>query len=113
MGNYGKLWRFRGGRRLPVQEEIIEFLRDMEFISLFDLQKAFHQRMVAYKDRWKLAVVTHRGQEIWNVAPMGYCNSPGHMQRYMDKILEPHKEYAKCYIDDVVVFSKTYEDHLC
>ena len=97
---------------LPVQEEIIEFLRDMEFISLFDLQKAFHQRMVAYKDRWKLAVVTHRGQEIWNVAPMGYCNSPGHMQRYMDKILEPHKEYAKCYIDDVVVFSKTYEDHL-
>jgi len=43
---------------------------------------------------------------------MGYCNSPGHMQRYMDKILEPHKEYAKCYIDDVVVFSKNYEDHL-
>ena len=43
---------------------------------------------------------------------MGYCNSPGHMQRYMDKILEPHKEYAKCYIDDVVIFSKNYEDHL-
>jgi hypothetical protein len=97
---------------LPIQEEIIEFLRDMEFISLFDLQKAFYQRFVAHRDRWKLAVVTHRGQELFNVAPMGYCNSPGHMQRFMDKVLEPHKEYARCYIDDVVVFSKTYEDHI-
>jgi hypothetical protein len=34
------------------------------------------------------------------------------MQRFMDKVLEPHKEYARCYIDDVVVFSKTYEDHI-
>jgi hypothetical protein len=97
---------------LPLQAEIFNLLRGMSFISVFDLQKAFYQRQVAKKDRWKLAVVTHRGQEIFNVAPMGYCGSPSHMQKFMDKILAPHKEYARCYIDDVVIFSKNYEQHI-
>ena len=30
----------------------------------------------------------------------------------MDGILRPHKEYARCYIDDIVIFFKTYEEHV-
>jgi hypothetical protein len=43
---------------------------------------------------------------------MGAAGSPSHMQKYMDKILEIHKLYAKCYIDDIIVYSDTYEDHI-
>ena len=34
------------------------------------------------------------------------------MQRYMDKKLHRHKAYARCYVDDIVVFSKTFEEHI-
>src|ERR1700676_2455571 len=76
------------------------------------MQKAYYQRNVAKKDRWKLAVITHRGQEILCVAPMGYVNSPSHVQRLMDKVLVRFKAFAKCYIDDIVIFSNTFEDHV-
>jgi hypothetical protein len=36
---------------LPRQDEILEFLRGMHWISVFDLQKAFYQLMIALKDR--------------------------------------------------------------
>src|SRR6202043_1449617 len=55
---------------------------------------------------------THRGLESWNVAPTGAAGSPSHMQRFMDKILEEHQEYAKSYVDDVVIFSDDFWSHI-
>src|SRR5579859_1175508 len=56
---------------LPLQEDIVGCIRGKYFLALVDLQKAFYQRYLARKDRWKTTVVTHRGQEWFNVAPMG------------------------------------------
>jgi hypothetical protein len=65
----------------------VQKVRGKPWQSDFDLIKAFYQRYVKKKDRWKLAVITHRGQEIFNVTPMGYCGSPSHMQKFMDKVI--------------------------
>jgi hypothetical protein len=43
---------------------------------------------------------------------MGYISSPSHVQKTMDKVLYKHRAYAKCYIDDIVMFSATFEEHL-
>ena len=63
-------------------------------------------------DRYKQTVVTHRGQETFNVPLMGYCNSPAYVQRQTDKLLREFKEFAKGYVDDIVIFSKTLQEHL-
>jgi hypothetical protein len=97
---------------LPLQSDIIGVLRGKEEISTFDLQKMFYQFMVAVQERWKLTVVSHRGQEWFNCVPMGFVNSPSHAQKFMDKKLLPHRAYARCYIDNIVVFSDNFEDHL-
>jgi hypothetical protein len=34
------------------------------------------------------------------------------MQKYMDKLLEPYKDFARCYIDDIVIFSDDFESHI-
>jgi hypothetical protein len=57
-------------------------------------------------------VVTHRGQEELGVVMMGYKGSPAHQQRYMDEFLAEFIEWACCYIDDIIVASRTFEDHL-
>jgi hypothetical protein len=97
---------------LPRQDNVIAKVLGKLWIALFDLQKAFYQRNVKWKDRWKLTVITHRGQEIFGVAPMGYIGSPAYMQKYMDKLLEIHKEYTKCFVDDTAVYSDDFESHL-
>lgn len=33
-------------------------------------------------------------------------------QKSMDKVLTPHKDYGRSYIDDIAIFSKTWTDHL-
>ena len=98
---------------LPIQEDIVDAIKGMVWLSIFDLLMAYYQRGVHPANWWKLAIVTHRGHEMFTVAPMGFCNSVAHQQRYMDKLLKKFLwKIAACYLDDIVVFSMTFEDHL-
>ena len=45
--------------------------------------------------------------------PYGLCNAPATFQRLMQNCLgELNLTYALVYLDDVIVYSKTEEDHL-
>jgi hypothetical protein len=44
---------------LPRQEDVIVLLKGKYWIALLDLLKAYYQRNVAWKDHWKLTVITH------------------------------------------------------
>ena len=45
--------------------------------------------------------------------PFGYRNGPAVFQRVMQGILMPFLWiFALVYIDDIIVFSKSFEDHL-
>lgn len=58
-----------------------------------------------------LTVVTHRGQETFNVLIMGCMNLIAYVQRQIDKILWPLRK-AKAYVDDIVTGATTLENHL-
>ena len=61
---------------LPLQSDLIAVLRNYLFISVIDCASFFYQFRVYPADRYKLAVISYRGQKVFNVAPMGYRNSP-------------------------------------
>ena len=44
--------------------------------------------------------------------PIGLMNAPASFQRAMDKALAGQENSSATYIDDIVVFSETREDHL-
>ena len=44
--------------------------------------------------------------------PFGLQGAPATFQRMVDKLLNGLNEFAGAYIDDVIVFSKTWSDHL-
>lgn len=58
------------------------------------------------------ARASHRGQEIFNVAVMGYRNSPVYIQRRIDTILRPCRAFARAYVDDIVIFLRSLDEHL-
>ena len=98
---------------LPRQDKIVAALKGKYWLSIFDIRSAYYQRHVHPDDWWKLAVPTHHGHEAFTVAPMGLSISIPHQQRYMDKLLRRlHWKVALCFIDDVIIFSTTFEDHL-
>ena len=97
---------------MPLQTEIINTVAGYRYISTVDATGYFHQFLVKVADRHKLTVVSHRGQEQSNVALMGYKGSPPYVQRQTDKLLRPLRAFAKAYIDDIIIYSKTLEEHL-
>jgi hypothetical protein len=51
------------------------------------------------------------GLHEWTVVPFGLKNAPPFFQRVMDQTLVKEKHCARCFIDDVIIFSKNLEDH--
>ena len=99
---------------LPRQKDIFPRLQKAEFLSLFDLKKAFFQFPIAEEDRDLTTFVTkHAGAKRLTRSLMGYVNSPAHCQRIIDKIIKPYRWTAiVVYIDDAIVFSQSWDEHV-
>ncbi|KAK1549001.1 hypothetical protein Q3G72_010779 [Acer saccharum] len=52
------------------------------------------------------------GSYEWLVMPMGYKYAPSIFQRRMDSILGEFSDFCMVYIDNILIFSRTREDHL-
>jgi hypothetical protein len=103
---------FKDPYPMPRQEDILQAIKGCTWISTLDLTAAFMQRALHKDSRHLVTVVTHRGLEYFKVAPFGFTNSPAHMQRFMDSRLRDIKPYVRCYVDDIVVHSRTFEEHI-
>jgi hypothetical protein len=98
---------------LPKQEEILQALVGSQWLSTLDALAGFTQLEIDPKEREKLAFRTHQG--LWQFVrmPFGYKNGPSIFQRIMQNVLTPFLWiFALVYIDDIVIFSKTFDDHL-
>ena len=62
---------------------------------------------------WRSMNTTWKGPRatVVNVAAMDFKNSVSYVQRRMDNFLRPYRHFARCYIDDIVVFSRSAEEH--
>ena len=41
-----------------------------------------------------------------------FGSGPAYVQRQIDRLLRPYRAFAKAYVDDIVIHSKTLEEHL-
>jgi len=98
---------------LPRQEDILQALVGSQWLSTLDALAGFTQLEVDPKEREKLAFRTHRGLWQFIRMPFGYKNGPSIFQRIMQNVLAPFLWiFALVYIDDIVIFSKSFDDHL-
>ncbi|CAF4226909.1 unnamed protein product [Rotaria sp. Silwood2] len=98
---------------LPKMEQAIQTLGGgYNFFSKLDMKSGFWQIPIEEKDRHKTAFITPEGLYEWNVLAQGLTNSPPSFQRIMADILSPCRQFALVYIDDIVVYSRSFEEHL-
>ena len=85
------------------------------FITVVDAVSFFYQWWVRADHQQRVAVLSHRGQEVIKVAMMGYCNSVPYVQRLIDHILRDFRDFCRVYVDDILIASKdatAHETHL-
>lgn len=96
---------------MPRVEELIDRVAPATFITIIDLCKGYYQVPLAETAKKKTAFITPGRKYQFTRMPFGLKNAPATFQRLMDGILGG-LEYAAAYIDDVVVASDTWDNHL-
>ena len=95
-------------------QETMESMVGARFFSSMNLKSGFWQVRMSEKSRQYTAfTVGSLGVYEFLRMPYGLCNAPATFQRLMQNCLgEVNLTYVLVYLDDVIVYSKTKEDHL-
>jgi len=98
----------------PLIQDLIVATRNCKFYSTLDVNSAFWAIPLRIEDRMKTGFVTQEGHYQWTVLPFGFKNASVIFQRIMSSILKKHKlnKFAKNFIDDILIFSETFEEHV-
>ncbi|KAL0148266.1 hypothetical protein M9458_056412, partial [Cirrhinus mrigala] len=97
---------------MPRVDELLDRLGRARYISMLDLTKGYWQVPLTPTAKLKTAFSTPSGHWQYRTLPFGLHGAPATFQRMMDIILRPHQAYAAAYLDDVVVHSEAWEEHL-
>ena len=98
---------------LPRIDEILDGLKDAQWFTTLDLASGYWQIKVRQEDQEKTAFISKFGTFEFKVMPFGLCNAPATFQRTMDYVLGDTKgKFVMVYLDDVIIYSKTFEEHL-
>lgn len=97
---------------MPRIEELIERLGNAKYLSTVDLCKGYWQVPLSSRSKELTAFRTPWGLHHFKTMPFGLHGAPPTFQRLMDQVLHGLSDFTSAYLDDVVIFSGTWEEHL-
>ena len=96
---------------IPRVDDCIDRIGNAKYVTKFDLLKGFWQVPLTDRAKEISTFVTPDGLFQYKVTPFGMKNSPATFQRLINSVIAG-LDGCEAYIDDVIIFSNTWEDHL-
>ena len=97
------------GTRPPKVDDLLDQVGDCDYLSKLDLTKGFYQIPLRPEDKEKTAFC---GKFRFTRMPFGLKNAPATFQRTMHRVLTGQEEHSASYVDDILIFSKNWKQHL-
>ena len=98
---------------LPRIDDTLDMLSGAQHFTTLDLASGYWQVPVDQTSQEKTAFITHSGLYEFRKMPFGLVNAPATFQRLMQVVLcGLTKKVCHVYVDDVLVFGCTFEEHV-
>jgi len=96
---------------LPRIDDIFDQLSGNSWYSTLDLKSGYWQVKIRSEDKEKTAFSVGNGLWQFRVMPFGLCNAPATFERVMEQVLREFiSKICLVYLDDVIIFGKTFEE---
>ena len=96
---------------IPTLEELLTKMQGARFFSKLDLTKGYWQIPIREDCRHYTAFQTPRGLYHFVFMPFGLSTAASTFQKMMQRVVG-NVDFIASYFDDVMVFSKTWDDHV-
>jgi transposase InsO family protein len=97
---------------LPLIHEMLERLSGAKYFTKIDLRGAYNLVRIRPGDEWKTAFRTRYGHFEYTVMPFGLTNAPAVFQHMANDVFRDFLDlFVIIYLDDILVYSKTLEEH--
>ena len=96
---------------MPSHEDIFDKIEGCRYFTIMDMRHDVNQIQIRPENKEKTAFWASNCRWQWIVMPFGLKNAGADFQKVMDDALVHHPN-AKCYIDDVLIYNTTFEQHL-
>ncbi|CAM4629301.1 unnamed protein product, partial [Caretta caretta] len=97
---------------MPRSDELLGKLGGARYLTTMGLTKGYWQVPLDADARLKSAFITPLGLYEFLTLPFGLKGAPATFQCLVDQLLKGMESFAVAYIDDICVFSQTWEDHV-
>ncbi len=98
---------------LPRVDDLFDRLRGFNYFTKIDLAQGYHQIWIAEGDVEKTAFRIRYGHYEFVVLLFGLCNAPATFQNLMNSVFAEYLDhFVLVFLDDILVYSRTKEEHL-
>lgn len=91
---------------------LLSQIGDARYMSALDLTKGYWQVLMREQDKPQMAFATPQGLFQFKVMPFGLHGAAATFQWLVDTILGPCHGFTLAYIDIIIIYSRTWADHL-
>ena len=98
--------------QMPRVDDLLDSVAEARWLSKLDLKKGFYQISMLEGNKRKTAFCMPWGKFAFQRIPFGLKNAPATFQRCMDAALAGQTEFSSAYIDDVLIYSASWEEHV-
>ena len=92
--------------------QLLARLEGCKHFSILDLRSGYHHKGLSEQSKPLTAFATHSGKFQWNILPFGIGIGVQTFSFVINKAIDQCSDFTANYLDNIIVFSRTVEDHL-